>query len=106
MLTTRAQHGESRRAISEPVPGVVQGASKVVPAPARVMAGNILARSQWGIAKPHGWYEWEEDMLHRSTDSRQAPEQKQADSETLLYGPKGEALLVRRPRPVGFRMPK
>jgi hypothetical protein len=45
MLTTRAQHGESRRAISEPVPGVVQGASKVVPAPARVVAGNPLDRA-------------------------------------------------------------
>ena len=30
------------------------------------------------------------------------PDRKE-DSETLLYGPKGEPILIRKPRPVGFR---
>jgi hypothetical protein len=61
-----------------------------------------VTRSQWGIAMPHGWYQWEEDMTARKEHAVQVPENKEA-REPLLYGPRGEVILERRPRPIGFR---
>jgi hypothetical protein len=63
------------------------------------------ARSQWGIARTHG--EWEETRIGRSRQPvpGSVPDNTSA-TETLLYGPRGETLLQRVPRPVGFRDPR
>jgi hypothetical protein len=60
----------------------------------------------WGIGGlAHAWGDWEEERLSRvKSADRQTPE-NETKSKPLFYGLKGEVLIERRPRPVGFRRP-
>jgi len=64
----------------------------------------VQPKAQWGIYLPHGWYEREEDQTARHAVALAAPENVAA-SKVLLFGPRGEELVVQRPRPIGFRKP-
>lgn len=65
----------------------------------------MTARARWGITIPNKGWDWEEDRLGRVRQYEpQAPENAQA-REVILYGPKGEPLVVKEPRRVGFHKP-
>jgi hypothetical protein len=64
-----------------------------------------MTRNQWGISLPTGWWEWEEARVGRSrTNQTQASDNTQV-SQVVLVDAKGRPLVVREPRPVGFRKP-
>ena len=60
-------------------------------------------KNQW--FHPIEWPGWDEKELLRRTNPppTQVPDNAQESKTTLLYGPRGESIVVRQPRPVGFR---
>lgn len=61
-----------------------------------------LATSQWGVANPHGYNE--EYIMAHAHYNYYLSTTENTESKTLLYGPHGEAILVRKPRAVGFKV--
>ncbi len=62
-------------------------------------------RNQWGIGNSHGWFTREEVILANARTNYISVGEN-SENKTVLYGPRGEALIVKQPRKVGFREPK
>jgi hypothetical protein len=66
----------------------------------------MTTRSQWGIRRPHGEDD-EEDRLRAAADRRAGSSieahDNEAEHKVIIYGPRGQALVSQKPRPVGFR---
>jgi hypothetical protein len=63
----------------------------------------MKTRSQWGIGRD--LVADEEDRLASVNVSDRQASDHATERKTLLYGPRGQELLVQAPRPVGFRKP-
>lgn len=65
-----------------------------------------MKRAQWGIVD-RGAGGYEEGLLGQAAalnrDVSVQAHDNEADHKVLIYGPKGQALVSQRPRPVGFR---
>ena len=62
------------------------------------------SRNQWGIILPNGdWIGWEPDLVRRGRPSAPQLPDRDETVKTLLYGADGKPIMVRGPRPLGFR---
>ena len=62
-----------------------------------------MNRAQWGVKTSPGWMEYEEDLIASAKPPTPQAHDNAAEREVLLVDRRGNPLIVREPRPVGFR---
>ena len=62
-----------------------------------------MNRSEWGVLVPGRGWQWEEDVIGAARPPTPTADNNAQERAVLLVDKDGKPLIVRQPRPVGFR---